>query len=449
MPGALDKFLGLYGGDVQELLGNVSDLHVTDNYREAMDKLNSMDAEKERVAKFYDMYNRLQGVDDNMVPKEREIEEQSFNYDDPRMYQSDNELNKRYADYVENYKKVNPDKEVMAFDKYVEAIPGLKDQLSVEGYYKTGKTKQSLTPEERQAEKYRLAGFEEQDIADYEQMLNEKLNQDDYNRKLQNLVYKYYPMLTSQGSKKDQMAKLFEKQAGEKVLSIKQGQNGEWKFEIEGGNVIKYNPKTGQYSVSTLGKQEKETTKGWDIFEDANGNPYWGERVNKDGKWGIEFRSELDPAEKRDYEQNLQIKSNKLEKSGRQPRGSRGPRGRVDKITSNEADEIMKYDDADNLTKAEMRQKAELMGNKQVLAEYDKIDRKEIDADKGDYEDESDQGTLDFFDKYADEIDAAWESGDQDKFHQLQDGFLAELEKYKGKLSKEDYWVYKKSYQKY
>lgn len=375
MPGAFDKFLEQYDPDIQKLLGNVDDIRVTNKYSDALNEINGMDAERQRIDKFYNLAGKIKGIDPNMVPNYNTVEEMQFNYDDPRIYQSDNELNAKYADYVNNWKTANKkDAGYMSFDKFIEAVPGLKDQMVTEGYFTKQEKQVPLNEQDMQQKIYETAGFTPEDIALYEEGLKSPdiFNQDRYNEKLQNMAYKYYPQLMSKGSRGNSLQDMLGERLKGKILNVKQGKNNEWKFEIENGHVIKYNTGTGEYSVTNISKDKEATTKNWEIFEDDNGNPYWGERVEKDGQWQIEHRAELNKAEKRSYETDLQLTQNKLDKSNNPTKrsGRRSGPSRKFSMSKMDVNEVKKIKPSDIGTKYKtIEQLEELQKNGDYLTD--------------------------------------------------------------------------------
>lgn len=109
---------------------------------------------------------------------------------------------------------------------------------------------------------------------------------------------------------------------------IKEGKDGQF-FAI--------NKKTFDVKKITepVEKEKEFTTKNWEIFLDESGNPYYGERTNKNGKIQIEFRDNLNKAELDDWIYNNQLKEKKLAppvRSGR--RGGYGsPKKKVEPTT--------------------------------------------------------------------------------------------------------------------
>lgn len=72
-------------------------------------------------------------------------------------------------------------------------------------------------------------------------------------------------------------------------------------------------------------KPKEFSTKNWDIFLDESGNPYYGERVQKDGKVQIEFRDNLNKKELDDWNYDNQLKEKKLAPPTRTS-SNRGPK---------------------------------------------------------------------------------------------------------------------------
>lgn len=104
----------------------------------------------------------------------------------------------------------------------------------------------------------------------------------------------------------------------------------DWEIkEGKGGQFFAINKKTFDVKKITepVEKEKEFTTKNWEIFLDESGNPYYGERTNKNGKIQIEFRDNLNKAELDDWNYDNQLKEKKLAPPTRSgPRRSSGPK---------------------------------------------------------------------------------------------------------------------------
>lgn len=103
----------------------------------------------------------------------------------------------------------------------------------------------------------------------------------------------------------------------------------DWEIkEGKDGQFIAINKKTFETKNITepVQKEKEFSTKGWDIFLDESGKPYYGERVNKNGKVEIEFRDNLNAQELKDYQYDEDLKAKKLAPPVRTGRRTGGPR---------------------------------------------------------------------------------------------------------------------------
>jgi len=103
---------------------------------------------------------------------------------------------------------------------------------------------------------------------------------------------------------------------------IKEGKDGQF-FAINKKNFQVKN-------ITEPAPKEKEfSTKNWDIFLDDSGKPYYGERVEKDGKVQIVFKDNLNKAELDDWNYDNELKAKNLapKTSSRAPgRRTSGPK---------------------------------------------------------------------------------------------------------------------------
>jgi hypothetical protein len=103
----------------------------------------------------------------------------------------------------------------------------------------------------------------------------------------------------------------------------------DWEIkEGKDGQFLAINKKTFETKNITepVAKEKEFSTKGWGIFLDESGKPYYGERVNKNGTVEIEFRDNLNAQELKDYQYVEDLKAKKLAPPVRTGRRTGGPR---------------------------------------------------------------------------------------------------------------------------
>lgn len=127
----------------------------------------------------------------------------------------------------------------------------------------------------------------------------------------------------------------------------------DWEIkEGKDGQYVAINKKTFQVKsiLEPTPKEKKFDDSNWKIFLDEKGQPYYGERVEKNGKIQIEFRDNLNQEELNDWNYNNDLKAKKLAPptSGRGPgRRSSGPK-KVEKLSFADKqleDKVKKYAD--------------------------------------------------------------------------------------------------------
>lgn len=375
MPNFWDK----YDKDINELAGNISNITRFDNYQEAYDDLQKYKDEEDQFNRVGELRRKLKSVDRSQIPQYRDEDTPQLNSDYFEMLPPDKlppELDdyEKYAKFIEEQK--DPNKQVKSFDDYLSTL-GIKDAFmqTYPGAYKVGKKQVPLTEEEQEEAMFKQAGLSPEDAAFFKEYENKSVKP--HNKALDQFMLQYGPQLRSMGS----MGNTYEDELKKQVEGLKLDETAPVKYDVsvdeKSGNIVYTNPldPNDRQIVKYANVEKPPTTKEWDIFEDENGKPYYGERVFKNGKWSVEYRDELNKKEVDDYS----VYKQKRDKEGiYAPKvGSTGRRhssGRQDKITDSEARDIIAYESADENQKAEYRRIAELTNNKQMLAEFDKID---------------------------------------------------------------------------
>ena len=471
MPGWFDNFVKENSADILSAEGNIEDyIRLPKTLEESQKILNNMQLEHDKTKKFWDISNKLQGIDYDTVPTTKKVDGMELDPEHPDFKipdKSENPAVIKYRKYVADHSEKDAegkplyDGEALDFKTYLDKNPDLKAYIG-EQHYRKKTDEVALTPEEYKLEAYKGAGLNDNDIKFYDENKSSIDNITDYNQKVQNMLLGMYPNLISRKGKMGDMYGKIAEQRGQNLM-INEGAPVKHKFGFKdvGGKVLKYDEGTGNYKVLDIDSNKKKSDDpgNWEHFIDEDGSKtgekgkvYWGirEKNEKTGNFEIKYMGNLNEQEQKDY-QNDEDKKNKegvyTPKTGTGRRsGSR--RSKESKIGDMKPEDFKKVraGDLKNMDVADIDQ---LKKYKKYLnpSVQDELDKVETDGKPNDaYTDESDPETFKYFDKYANQLDA---EKDKDKWHSLQESFLADLEKYKGKLSQNDYEDFYNSYYKY
>lgn len=469
MTGWLDKFLNTNKPDITEALGNVEDYIRTPNdYEEAMTEINQRQAEKQKVQKFWDIANRLGSIDYDSVPKTKKIESTELNPDHrdfQMMDKSSNPAVQSYYKYIQDLNEKNDDgtpkyKDVKAndFQTFLEMNPELQESIGPQ-HYRPRTDEAVLTPEEYQLEAYKMAGLDDNDIKFYAENKNTIDNISDWNKKVQNMLYSMATGIKPKFGKRDLSGNVLQ-QGSDLLLPEAVIPKHKYSMKEVGNKLLRWDEATGNYKVIDVPQDQEETSPDdWEHFIDEDGSKtgetgtvYWGERVkDNEGKWNIVFRSKLNEQEMKDYQNGEDKKNKEGVYASKKKTGSKRYSSKKKRIGEKTPEELknVRLEDLDNMSVDDLEALYKKKNYLKPSVQEELEKRKEGESQNTEFAEESDQGTWDYFAKYAGEIDDAYKSEDKTKFNSLQDSFLADLEKYKAKLSESDYQDFKDAYYKY
>lgn len=474
MAGLIDELMQRYGPDIQEAIGNVEDLQRFSSFKDASKYLSGKRQQRESVQRMGDILNRLESVDLNQVPLEKNVEQVDINTNHPDFIApelSQNEAVKQWGAYKKRFEEKNEDGspkiqgEPMDFKSFLNYYPELAGTLPEQYYTKSNQTVE-MTPEEQKIAAYKLAGLNDEDIAWYEQNKKTVQSRDEYNQMVKGYLDQIIPQVQSRyGKMGDVYAKQLLSQGTDMIIPEPVAKSKDWVFEYKDGKMIKMNKATGNYSITDLEPGVKSDPKNWNIFIDEDGSvtgtkglPYWGERIQtKDGGWKIDYRDVLNKQETDDW----QADNDKRDKTGvytpkttsSRRSGSRGPRSfSMKKMDVNEVKKIKPSDIGTKYKTVE--QLDELQRNDDYLTEETKNAIKDYlkQGPETDYADDSNDGTIKYFEDYTLQLDEAYNAELKGQtyqgmtYEQWKQMFLADLKKYGGQLSKKDYEYYYNSY---
>lgn len=282
--GRQPDFSQLYGGQIKELEGNLSDITRYDNYSDAMKDLEPFTAYHDNLNKINTIKTKLNNIDLTKIPQQKDEQTPVINQDYFEMLPEDqwpDEI-KNWHKYTEDLKddKGNYKKQPATFDEYLQTL-GIRDKFAKAhpNAYKTVSTKRDLTDDELKAEYYHAAGLSPEDAQFYEQY-GDKISKKDEDEKLQTLITNYLPLLQSSGSMGDSYAKSFQQQVINKSVDEPALTKYEVKVDEKNGDIIYVDPQNpGKYKVikyADVKKPDEDGKQDWDYNYDEQGNPYWG-----------------------------------------------------------------------------------------------------------------------------------------------------------------------------
>jgi len=473
MGGILDQIFKKNEPEINQAIGFLEDEGRTDSYRTFSKELEKLRGERESEAKFGNILNKLQYIDYNSVPMEKSVDNMSINPNHPDLVAPETSQNPVIQQYNAYKKKFDETDETgnkvlkqqpVGFEEYLGYYPDLKAGLD-ENYYIKSTKKEPMTPEEYKIAAYRSAGLTDEDIMFYEQNKDKLKGRNSYNERVRNFINQSVPQVMSRvGKKGDMYAKMLQGQGEDMMLPESEQPKNPWDISIKDGKVIKLNKQTGQYNVTDIPEMNKKSDqKNWDVFIDEDGsvtgtkgNPYYGERVEGEGgKYKIEFRDNLNKQELDDFNAS----NDKRDKTGvytpKVPGKKKGPGGfKKFSMSKMGVDEVKKIKPSDIGSKYKtVEQLEELQKNDEYLTEETRkaIEDYLASGPEPDYAGESDQSTVKYFEDYTIALDDAYEaekSGQQPQgyYDNFKKSFMADLEKYRNYLSKEDYKYYYDNY---
>lgn len=352
------SFWDKYSGAINNLIGNISDITRYNNYVEAADKLREFKDRYDRMNKVNSIKRKLMQTDSSLLPQYSEEEKPVINNTWLEYLPADQYPDevKNWADYVDMIKD-DKTKTIPGLDEYLTTL-GIKEDFAKRYPQSFTNVKQQipLTQDELEQKYYEMAGLTPEDVAFYKQYMNENL--DEHNRGLKQFITDVAGGLRSMGSAGDMYLQALTGQSG--MLQIPEIQPTKYTVihDVKNGNLIYINPldPNDRKIVKYANTDKLPTDEDWEIFEDADGNPYWGERVFKDGKWKIEKRDDLNKKESEDYEIYKQKRDKtgvyqyKKTGRGRFGTGSKGvdyskwEQSKFGEITSADLDKMKPYD---------------------------------------------------------------------------------------------------------
>jgi hypothetical protein len=211
MAGRLAVLLKKINPDLQEGIGNVNDILVTNNYGKAQKHIEDIRQKQDKVKKFT-VYNYALN-NTNLAPEDYYKTDKGFELNEGY------ETSKAYQDYVkaidENNKTTGNIKapDPTEFKSFVTQKPEYYEEL-----YKNGQLKQNkvpLTTDELKLKMYEKAGIKPEDIGWFSEMSN-TFDPNAENRRLNELIINKTPQLTSiYGKLGDKYAQLFAREVSQ------------------------------------------------------------------------------------------------------------------------------------------------------------------------------------------------------------------------------------------
>lgn len=206
----VNEIFGNYGNQISDLLGNVNDVIVGDNYTKALQELAKFEDQKNQLARFENLNKNFLGLDLNNVPTKKQVQLPGFNFENPEFLNTD--AGKKFMD---DQTKVNPDaKNTKYTTKDIENYLSIHSPEAIENlkldprFYGLQQSEMPLNKDEYENEAYRTAGFTDEDIMFYNDYKNKKLDPKGFNKSIDVFVGKKMLDLMSQGSYGDSRAKM-------------------------------------------------------------------------------------------------------------------------------------------------------------------------------------------------------------------------------------------------
>jgi len=281
LPGWFDNFVDKKSGDLEDIYKGLDDLRVDAEYEDALNEIKGITEHRKTVQRYYDLDNKLRGVR-GKVPQYREEDETLLNPDhldfDPNLEESQrNPAVQQYLKYAETFKNTYKDKNPIGFEDYLNQYPDLKQTLRPE-HYTTRKKQVPLTDEEYENTMYQQAGFTDEDKALYTELKKQGLGIPEHNEKLNRLLLKYAPYLTSSGKKSDKYLRMLQQEAELGAIPLPEKTKYSVHVDPTSGKIVYYDPTNPGNEIVNEFSEGKDKNKG---FYDKIGFRI----VEKDGKY--------------------------------------------------------------------------------------------------------------------------------------------------------------------
>lgn len=327
--GILDEIQQRYGTDLNQAIGYGEDIQRFGTFKEANQFLEGVKQKREQVEKFGNIMNKLNYIDWNNVPVQKQVEEVGINEQHPDFINPENSQNpaiKGWYEYKKKFEETDDqgNKKVqgtpLGFMEYLSYYPELQGQIPEQYFTKSAKNV-DMTPDEYKLAALKSAGLSDEEIAFYEQNKQTIDSVDNYNKQVKSYLNGIIPTIKSRfGTMGDIYGQQLESTANDMLIPQSTPIKNQWKIEYKDGKIIKVNNSTGTYSVTDIEGTKKSDPKNWGVFIDEDGSvtgkkgePFWGERTQgKDGQYKIEYRDVLNKQERDDW----QADNDKRDKTG-------------------------------------------------------------------------------------------------------------------------------------
>lgn len=335
----VNEIFGNYGNQISDLLGNVNDVIVGDNYTKALQELAKFEDQKNQLARFENLNKNFLGLDLNNVPTKKQVQLPGFNFENPEFLNTD--AGKKFMD---DQTKVNPDaKNTKYTTKDIENYLSIHSPEAIENlkldprFYGLQQSEMPLNKDEYENEAYRTAGFTDEDIMFYNDYKNKKLDPKGFNKSIDVFVGKKMLDLMSQGSYGDSRAKMLanlgagmkydkDELMGPQYDTIKDSFDNTWLIEkghperllkklFEGKDNIRPFPGSKPYAFERdgkkfigyvgLNKQNEATSIETEVKEEQSGLWEQIRQQSEDGGLGFEDRLGLKNTYNLNYKMDL------------------------------------------------------------------------------------------------------------------------------------------------
>ena len=377
----LTQFIRNNSKVIEDIFGSLDNIVVRNNYKEYMRTLDTYDQQYRSFLAYNETKNKM----DTM----------------PITNEDAKNLYKQASDFIPDWEKneeLTKSEPYLKYQQSLQSGPGTTQESYLNYLTKNNpdealRLKQSgliqsktIDPTADEIKQYKLGKLAPEEQALYKKYEANPIKPGEYNRNLSEMIFKSYPRLVSEGSLGSSLADIFSQQGSQ--LQIPQQKTTFEDKEIGGEIVRVYNDgRVVPLYNSLKNREQKQTTKDWEIFQKEDGTPYWGERVNKDGKWSIEYRNDLNPEEKFNYDIEHEQKTKTGPYTPYHPGSRRSPKIQKEQSdTQNQAEKLLKDFNASKL-KVSSRNWVDMNSKSQKYLE----DNKDAINDQKDYLDQRNQ----------------------------------------------------------
>lgn len=485
MPGAFDTFVNQNKGDLQEAFGNIEDyIKQPRDYEQAQKEISAKMQDREKERKFWDISNRLQGIDYNNLPTTKAVESNELNPDHPDFVMPDKSTNpavQNYWQYVNNLNEADEkgnkkygDAKPVSFPEYIKMHPDLEQHIG-EQHYRKRTDNVTLTPQELDMAAYKSVGLDDNDINFYNQNKNSIDKITDWNQKVQQTLLKAGSRLKPRYGKRDLSEDIM--QQGQQLLLPEPKEiKHKYAFHQAGDKTLKYDEATGNYSyIDNPGKDsKKKKTAGEykamsyedvmkDIPADEMGDYYSFFSKDVQGKIRNDFPEIAKEVDRTNKEGEYTPKQGKVGRRSSGPKRRKNfndytpeqlknvKAGELDKMTVDELSSLKKNKKylSDDV-KEKLRTMRETDDNSGTDSKSDNFADKDKtnEGNQDSYADETDDGVADRVKEWQNYFDDIQSGKNQANWDDEKKKFWTEMDSYKKKslISKDDYDYLSKTY---